>query len=414
MNIKITVSKLLSFFIGILFLLMFISAVGKILDTRQEISGGIYQSIYKVSIALIFILDFLCLFFFFIRHEIDLIATSVLLFLLYMSVITYLVRPVAIVSLLIDGYTWPLTFVSFYLYFKNYDFYADLERMMKYILIAGSSVCAFLFVDNIRIHLVSYGFAGKTIGPLYYLVAFIPFFLTLCNKKIATIFIAIASIMVIVSTKRGPLVVIIVGLIVYFLYKADLANKLSNRIKRRMVFIFIFGMALFAAIMLSNKYQLTVFTRMINVTEDGGSGRTLIWQVIFNQFRQSGLLKKVFGHGFHAVPFEVKPLGRNLYAHSSYLEFLYDTGIIGLIWLVLFILVLMNKLKKIRRMHYVYAPAMGFAYVIMILVSLFGYFFEQSTWILPVAEFVGMYIGIFSNKNNWNKWEENEQSKECV
>ena len=118
-----------------------------------------------------------------------------------------------------------------------------------------------------------------------------------------------------------------------------------------------------------------------------------------NKYRNAGTIKKVFGHGFHAVPIIIRPFNRYLFAHSSFVEVLFDFGIIGLVGMIGGILWLLICLIRMIKKRILFAPIMAYSLVIVLLLSAVSYFFEESKMILPVAMTCGMCIGYLERKN---------------
>jgi O-antigen ligase len=107
----------------------------------------------------------------------------------------------------------------------------------------------------------------------------------------------------------------------------------------------------------------------------------------------SNLREKIWGHGFQSVYYRLRPGGFSRFSHNSYIEYLYDYGIIGLSLLVLFVLFLIIIEIKFIREKNKYAPVMGMLLIITIFLSAFSYFFEESNIIQPIAVAYGIILG---------------------
>jgi O-antigen ligase len=127
--------------------------------------------------------------------------------------------------------------------------------------------------------------------------------------------------------------------------------------------------------------------------EDGGSGRTEIWQTVWRKFASSPFSEKLFGHGFHAVAYKVMPLGYSRFAHNSWLEILYDYGMVGLGLIVILVLYFIVKTVKMIREKSAMSPVMGYTIVGMLVMATVSYFFEQSVIILPFCMVWGICVG---------------------
>ena len=87
------------------------------------------------------------------------------------------------------------------------------------------------------------------------------------------------------------------------------------------------------------------------------------------------------------------PLGNNSLAHNSYIEYLYDYGIIGLGLLLFIFLKIVKKAMTYLKNKNSNAPVMLMSLTISFVISMFSYFFEQSVLIIPIAIFWGMCLG---------------------
>ncbi|MEE0725108.1 MAG: O-antigen ligase family protein, partial [Clostridium saudiense] len=147
-----------------------------------------------------------------------------------------------------------------------------------------------------------------------------------------------------------------------------------------------------------NNGNITVLQRLSNISEDGGSGRNLIWADVIQSFKSSSITEKVFGHGYQNVYYELKPLGFDRLAHNSYIEYLYDYGYIGTILLIILLIGIIRFSFKMLRKYDKGAAPLFYSLIVTVLLSVFSYFFEQSAIILPFSILWGCCIGSFKRK----------------
>lgn len=384
----------MSYIVIIEFLLMFSAAIGKIFDVRKAIGGGMPNLVFKMSSYGMFILGGIFLFIYFICYKkLDKYTLIIGIYLLYSLLVTYLFRPTRITEVIFDNVLWMFMYLVFYLFFSTESFEKVVISMQK-ILPLGTGLCIVFMIENVKIHLVSYGFSGRTISTIYYLSAFVPFFLILFSGITRYLFIILTTIMIIVSTKRAAFLIMIVGLISYYLIQANNVDKFSKKIKRFILYGLLIGVGVCFTFVFIERYNISIIDRLLNSVDDQGSGRVDIWLKVIEYFKHSDLVYKIFGHGFHAVPYEVMPMGKRIYAHNSYLEMLYDLGYIGLLfWISVIVYLLVILFKLIKNRSY-FAPAFAFSLVQILLLSSLSYLFEQSVIVVPIAIFCGMTMGI--------------------
>ena len=391
-------SKLKGHLIIMIMMLSYISAIGRIFDVRQAIMGGLPRLVYSVPVYLILALDCVFLLIHYLhRKRIEYRSIIVIIYLIYNTTVTYATRQVRVTEILFDGYVWPITFLTVFLYY-SYENPFHTIYVMKRVVTVGTIACMLCIVRNIEIHLATYGFSGRTIGPLYYLIAFIPFFLLFSSFKVQIAISLPIAILVLVSTKRTAFLIMFIGFCGYYLIKAHMENKLTDRIKRYLLFGLAGIIAIITLIWVTNKYDIQTVNRLMNSVDDQGSGRIVLWDKVIRYIKNSSTGKIIFGHGFHSVPYEIMPLNQLLYAHNGYLEALYDLGVVGLAFLVSFVIYLITQLVFMIKTQYWAAPALCFSIIHMLLLSAFGYLFEQSVIIIPMVILWGMIIGMYHNE----------------
>ena len=332
------------------------------------------------------------------KRRFTVISVVAFAFIIYEFVITMLTNRYGIVGFVIDGAVWPLTFVTFELY-AMYTEREVIRKQLHPIMLAIIPLCTLLLITNIRIHLNStnHGENGGNVGPVYFLLSFMGLILLLGSKKEKLIFAVWFSAMILASTKRGGFVILATGLCGYYIINQTRRGNFREKLKKYAKFI-VLGVAVAIIVYyIMVQMQLEILDRLLNMQEDEGSGRFEAWAKVLLFYRRSGLFKKIFGHGFHAVPFEVKPLGHNIYAHDSYLETLYDFGLVGVTVLIIVVLWLCVQALKLIKSRNPDAAAITYTLVEILVLSLIGYFFDESRFILCVAIVWGIALG-----NNMN------------
>ena len=95
--------------------------------------------------------------------------------------------------------------------------------------------------------------------------------------------------------------------------------------------------------------DLTIFDRLANIEEDGGSGRDEVWKHTWGMIVHSGPLSLLFGHGFNSV---YSDSVLELSAHNDFLEIIYDYGFVGFI---IYISLYVKLFKYYKKMN-IYMP----------------------------------------------------------
>ena len=372
-------------------LCMFTSAVLNILywQTNQHPMLG---TAYNTTLVVMFVAELLLLIIFVREKRIDSIFIVALIWLIYEIAASILIGHSGILSLIRDGLVWPLLFLSTYLYVEKYG----VERSWSAFTILFTTISILLLIRNLQIHRRGEGLYGGVIGPLYYCISFLGLILLFENKSKKYIFGIIILLFLLISTKRNGSIAVILGLLLYYLIDARMQNKLSRRVKRYLTFAFGLLIAGIVVMYLISINNFELYTRLVNVFDDQGSGRVYIWNRVILAYENSTTIEKIFGNGFHSVLYKAHPAGinRNIYAHNSYLETLYDFGVVGLTALIVLTISMIGLFISSFKTRRYYAPVLAYSLVCVILLSMFGYFFEESRFILGFSFQLGVILGI--------------------
>lgn len=165
----------------------------------------------------------------------------------------------------------------------------------------------------------------------FYNFIFFFYYLTHLNKKWSKIGLILSALTLLLTMSRGGVLSIVFGLALMFI-----TVELRTKIKLLIVLPVVFFLMNFLAKISLN---IDVFKMIINrfTTDDGGSGRSVIWKMGLSIFQDSPL----FGVGiFNYIPTSGALFGSPVYMHNSYLEALIDGGLVGIVlYLTIFIFV---------------------------------------------------------------------------
>ena len=129
---------------------------------------------------------------------------------------------------------------------------------------------------------------------------------------------------------------------------------------------------------------------LINTTNSSThltSGRSEIWEHLLSEYARSPLMKKIFGNGVGTFYFD-----RYFDAHSTYLQFLWEFGIIGLGLLFFSILYLyLPYLKKLFSRKKLTIESLCLLFILSNMMFEDYHYSTQTGWI------IGLFLGIFLN-----------------
>ena len=292
------------------------------------------------------------------------------------GVLSYIYQPMRDIVII-------LLFVSSYIiYSKSKELYDFFTTGM----IIAMLITAFYYYKN-------WTFANEIdeahLGTSYYTLFLLPTILLSPNKWIKYIAIAITSIVIISSFKRGGLIALVLGLVAYLFVKEVL---LEHKITKLILFVIIVIVLFVALIYIDNAMGNIISQRIHNIQEDGGSGRDRVWATTWNMICQSPPEYLIFGHGYNAV-LKDSPLG--LSAHNDFLEVLYNYGIICFIpYIFLHIRLIQQIFTAIKSKDY-RAMIMAFTCVTFILMSMISHVI-----VYPWAALIALSWGFMSSPNS--------------
>lgn len=227
------------------------------------------------------------------------------------------------------------------------------------------------------------------ISTAYYSLFLLPFALIIKNKFVRWILVLFIFASVLLSSKRGGFIAFWGALSMYFYIEL----KLKKAASRWKLIISAIGI-LVAIVLFMNAFiqenDLSIFNRLANMEEDGGSGRDVIYEYTWELIKSSNILYLIFGHGFNTV-YHNSVL--ELSAHTDTLEVIYDYGILGFILYLLFYIKLLAYYKKIKCLMPQYAAPFAATLVLVFVLSMVAHLIIYPTHFLFACLFWGICMG---------------------
>lgn len=313
-------SKILS----LIFILFGYNIVGGILNMLfQKIDGGNTTNVY-INILYVFF----C-FAFIINNKKcaiwDSSSSKYIVFYIYVLFITYyhsLTIGLEKQSAMFD-YIQPLLLFCVGRIIKNNDMYKQVAK--QYVLLIFFIVI-FVFVYSYNSLLVFKGdYSSFNAG--YFVLYLFPLCLYFINNKYKIILIVSTILIIAISAKRGALISFVGGLMIYYYLKNN--TSLKSFVK---YCLWIAGMSILF-IVIDESMGRFVSSRLYEIKDDGGSGRTEIWESVWNLISNTNGIEMIIGHGYRSV---IRNNGLGYSSHNDYLEVIYDFGWLGFVLMILF------------------------------------------------------------------------------
>lgn len=292
-----------------------------------------------------------------------------------------------------DLFQWPLVFLAFYRYART----NTITNSMKKIMVIGAIIVMLVAIPN---SLVGYSKeTGTALFSAYYSITFIPIVYMVKNKKLSLVCSCIVTLMMCATTKRGAFLAIVIGIFLYYISANVISDSLATA-KKLLKLLIVVIVIVSIGFYIIDRMNLEVIQRLMLLKGDGGSGRIRIWECVYDQFKESSFMKKLFGHGFHAVSLKVRPLGVARFAHNSFLEIMYDYGVLGLCTLLVFMSRIVIDAFRMLKHKFVLAPEMIYTIAPTLVFGCSSYFFEQSVIIVPFCVVWGICMGTYRRERD--------------
>lgn len=249
------------------------------------------------------------------------------------------------------------------------------EEIIAYILI-------FFFIYN-KIFLHQAG-AGK-LNSVFYVLLLMPIILCINNNIHRNILIVLIAISSVISLKRTALIIFILCYAIFMVAE----NKTSTK---KMIKILI-SIIVFVAIIywIQTKFGIDMISKMKNMAEDRGSGRSDIYSILIREFFNRPFNEILFGGGTYAV---VNIIGGT--AHNDFLEVVYDFGILGFLIYFGIYGFLIKKYIKMRKANYKLKTQFLISIICFFIMSMLSHVIMIPTYILHFAIFWGIILNDFS------------------
>lgn len=297
----------------------------------------------------------------------------------------------------VDILIWPISVIVYY----NYSYYYDITKIAQNKAIWFFFAMCAIAVPLIKIHLSGAGNIGQVIFLTYFCITTLPLVLILTNNRsYRNLSMVLAVLISTASTKRAGTLALILGLFIMLVVEAHIQGTLNQRWKKYLKIMLLILIGTIMVFYLESTGRIQILDRFARLGDDGGSGRDVIWLIVLNAYHSSGLVQRLFGHGFQSVYYILRPGGFYRFAHNSYIEYLYDYGTVGLILLLVFIIALIVSTIDMVRRKARFAPVMCLLLVISVFLGMFSYFFEESNIIMPVAVAYGVILGMDKKEKN--------------
>lgn len=245
----------------------------------------------------------------------------------------------------------------------------------------------------------SYNILGERghFGVAYYALYLLPIMLACEKRWLRIVCIVIVSVIIVSSVKRGGLIALVLGVMVYLIISRYITNK---GFKTAIVLCFILALLCVFFYFMISYLGDNIIERLLDSDDTTGSGRLDIWNSLFERMQTQDLTLWIFGNGHLST---TQYSWENLTAHNDFLEIVYNYGIFNfIVYLFFFISLVVYTLQAIRQKN-TYAPSLAMMLTIFTILSMISIIILSHTCVLTMISF-GLLLG-------WNEQETKQLKK---
>lgn len=249
----------------------------------------------------------------------------------------------------------------------------------------------FVIFSNVRLYFIMNTDDTAMISTAYYALFLLPFALLIKRKWIMWMLILFVFLTVVLSAKRTGFIAFLGALLIYFLNALGGKNTTaSKRVGYLITFSIVLLSGYFAFARFIEINNISILDRLSRLSEDGGSGRDVIWEYSWDLVKKSDLWSLILGHGFNTV-YHTSIL--EVSAHTDFIEVVYDYGIIGSLLYVFFYWKLYRYFLYVKENFPEYAAPFAVSLFLTLVLSAFAHLIIYPTHFLFACLFWGLIIG---------------------
>lgn len=297
----------------------------------------------------------------------------------------------------IEMLVWPTSYLASYVLIKNNN---KNFKYISYTFLVVFIMGLFYFqqskIDQLSLN--SHGFENSA-NSIFCVLSVVPFILLLESKRLKYSLLFITILAVSFSNKRSAIIILGVSLIPTLW--SMFSSKYSKMKKLLIVSVLLCGCLSLFFYVEDNYLENRALERFSMLDEDGGSGRSMIWAYVIDNYFKGDFISILLGSGHNAVSY----IGWASASHNDFLDVLYDYGIFSFIIYLCLHLAILKRLYYMYKIQSPYFQSYFFMTVVFVIMSWISILIVQQRYLVYIAIYWGMIEAQFENKKNLNKYE---------
>lgn len=245
------------------------------------------------------------------------------------------------------------------------------------------------------------------LNPVFFISFLMPVVLLLRHWIVRASGMLLIFVAIVLSYKRMAILGFLTSILVYFYYLSKTGLNIGLR---KVINVFMAAVIFMVVTAFSFRYLVTVerldwAARMSDIIIGGGAGRLDFWREVFSALAMQPPDYWLFGHGYRSLPLEL-----SYWAHNDFVEILYEFGLLGLTFYLMFVGKIFSIFFKMKRFGYRHVPAFAVSLVWYFWGAMTDVFINHPYWSLGIALFWGITIADFENAKRQKYISEMEES----
>lgn len=290
-----------------------------------------------------------------------------------------------------DSIMWiAVIFMSYRIGYRN-------EKTIEYIPYLAWVIPLFAFAFfNIYTFFMFVEDQTAMISTAYYPLFMMPMVLMSKKRVVKTILLVLIFIIILLSSKRGGLVAFSGALVVDFFISIKRKKSVEKILLMLVGGILTLSVLTVLVGFFVEEFDLSIFERMSNIKEDGGSDRDQVWAHTWKMIHEeTNILLLLFGHGYNAV---YSNSSLELSAHNDFLEVIYDYGVFGFFLYIILFVELYGYYIRIKRVIPECTGPFAASIVMALLISFVSHLVINPTLFAFLCLFWGICLGVCDKK----------------
>ena len=227
----------------------------------------------------------------------------------------------------------------------------------------------------------------------------LPIVMLLKNHIIKWSLFIVALMVILLTARRTATICFALIFILHVIQEKNLFFNKEGTGRNKVISIILISVVVYGVYMLlTNDFSIAlerVLDRFLEMKEDNGSGRTELYQDVWNSFLKGDFFEIIIGHGYYGV----NRVTRHTAAHNDFLEYLFDYGIVGLIFYCRLHIFLIKRMLNLYKTHDNMAFSYAASYCVFFFYGMFGNIIIYPQYFLTIP----IYWGVAEKMITWRQ-----------